>query len=121
MVIEVSEHNPMNYLKVLGLLVDSNNDLERRLAALEPKPVVEDKCPRCSSVNRAIRKEVYSDSSHYDFRTCPHFWHDESKPVQADPNQLDLPLPPVVCKCKRPSHRIGSKVCLACNEAIPTK
>lgn len=34
------------------------------------------KCPRCSSTDPNVRNEVYSDSSLYDFRECPHTWHE---------------------------------------------
>jgi NTP pyrophosphatase (non-canonical NTP hydrolase) len=34
-------------------------------------------CPRCSSTDRNVRKEVYSDSSLYDSRECPHYWHEK--------------------------------------------
>lgn len=39
-------------------------------------PGVGHKCPRCSSTDRAVRGETFSDSSLYDFRECGDRWHE---------------------------------------------
>lgn len=56
---------------------DKTDEWEARQDVNKPSPA-DAHCPHCGSNERGVRKEVYSDSSHRDFRECGDQWHNQA-------------------------------------------